>query len=91
MNAIKAILSAIVALVNVITKFASAAERVATATDELARAGEVKARNFTALIELNDEAAFHDQQQEIMKRREKLGLSTEKVKSQQELKLKLPQ
>lgn len=75
MNPIKVIFGVIAAIGNVLIKVCSAAERGATALDELAKAGETKAKNFSALVEFEDNAAFTEERNRIKKRLQQAGIT----------------
>lgn len=79
----KAISAVITTACNVVVKLLSSAERGANALDELSKAGEIKAKNFTALVKLNDEAEFAKRQDEINQNRMRAGIDVVKLESQQ--------
>lgn len=83
-NIFKAVGLVITTACNVLVKLLTATERGANSLDALAEAGELKAKNFKNLIELNDEAEFEERKREIEERRAELLLKHKEVKSEQQ-------
>lgn len=85
MNAIKAILSAIMSFAKVFETLGHAANRGANSLDNLAQLGEVKSENYVKLVKLRDHEEFMKQQDEINKLRAKRNAEAVSIASSQSL------
>ena len=85
MNAIKAILAAIMSFAEVLQTIGQAANKGAKSLDNLATLGEVKSENYVKLVKLRDHEEFMRQQDEINKLRAKRNADAVAIQSTQAL------
>ena len=85
MNAIKAILAAIMSFAEVLQTIGNAANKGAKSLDNLATLGEVKSENYVKLVKLRDHEEFMKQQDEINKARAKRNAEAVSIASAQSL------